>query len=63
MAKFAVIEIGKTSPLNVFEGDFIETYPENDLVKVMRNARDRNSSDTEVAVVKLKPGLTVQEIN
>jgi hypothetical protein len=63
MAKFGLFEDGKPQPLRTYEGDYMETYVKDSLVKILKKAPTRNDNEIEVATIKLKPGQSVEKMD
>jgi hypothetical protein len=62
MPRFGLFEGNRLEEGTVCEGDHMETYTKEGLVKIMRKAKSRMENDVEVATFKLKPGQNVREL-
>jgi len=62
MPRFGLFEGNRLEEGTVCEGDYMETYTQENLVKIMRKPKSLAQNDIEVATFKLKPGQNVREL-
>jgi hypothetical protein len=60
MAKYGWFAAGSTKPYETYEGDYM--LHEKEFVKIQKTSRNPSVADSTVAVISLRPGESVREM-